>query len=142
MFGVIDMKLITIVMLLVPMVAVAGNTEIVNTPLGSGAPGSINNEPAFVVQNDIYHAPQYMPGFPTAATIWPRIVKVKCQKTDDTVVCDGYNWSPAMGRGEYLFFVPHFEPTPTPLATPEPIIIERIVKVPVLIEVSHKKKSE
>lgn len=50
----------------------------------------------------VYHAPQYMPGYPTAATIWPRVVEVKCQND----VCEGYQNTPALGRGEYLFFKP------------------------------------
>ena len=50
----------------------------------------------------VYHVPQYMPGYPTAATIWPRVVEVKCQNN----LCEGYENSPALGRGEYLFFKP------------------------------------
>lgn len=50
----------------------------------------------------VYHVPQYMPGFPTAATIWPRVVEVKCQNDR----CEGYENTPALGRGEYLFFKP------------------------------------
>ena len=50
----------------------------------------------------VYHVPQYMPGYPTAATIWPRVVEVKCQNN----VCEGYENTPALGRGEYLFFKP------------------------------------
>ena len=50
----------------------------------------------------VYHVPQYMPGYPTAATIWPRVVEVKCQNN----LCEGYENTPALGRGEYLFFKP------------------------------------
>ena len=50
----------------------------------------------------VYHVPQYMPGYPTAATIWPRVVEVKCQND----LCEGYENTPALGRGEYLFFKP------------------------------------
>jgi hypothetical protein len=43
-----------------------------------------------------------MPGYPTSATIWPRVVIVPCS----TELCAGYEVTPDMGRGEYLFFVP------------------------------------
>jgi len=63
-------------------------------------------ENALKVGNDLYFVPQYMPGFPTAATIYPRVVSVPCSKTAKGMDCKGYNWSPAMGRGEYLMFTP------------------------------------
>ncbi len=71
--------------------------------LGSGlqnAPGVENAQP--VGNFGVWHAPQYMPGYPTAATIWPRVVNVRCMDH----VCAGYVITPEMGRGEYLFFRP------------------------------------
>lgn len=71
--------------------------------MGSGlqnAPGIDKAEP--VGDLGVWHVPQYMPGYPTAATIWPRVVIIQCA----TDVCSGYEVTPELGRGEYLFFVP------------------------------------
>lgn len=80
----------------------------------------------------VYHAPQYMPGFPTAATIWPRVVEVKCQND----LCEGYENTPALGRGEYLFFkpintvaavsIPVVAPAPVPVVVPPREIQKKI----------------
>lgn len=74
--------------------------------LGSGVQGSTGEEQAQPVGDyGVWHAPQYLPGFPTAATIWPRAVTVKCKNSR----CEGYTITPQMGPGEYLFFVPSNE---------------------------------
>lgn len=69
----------------------------------------------------VYHVPQYMPGFPTAATIWPRVVEVECQND----LCAGYENTPALGRGEYLFFKPVqvMAAVSTPIVLPAPVVI-------------------
>jgi hypothetical protein len=70
-------------------------------PFGSGLQNATGTENADPVGDlGVWHAPQYLPGFPTAATIWPRVVDVPCVHE----VCAGYSITPAMGRGEYLFF--------------------------------------
>ena len=97
-------------------------------PLGlafsAGAASTVQNDPVYMVQRvpfgsgmqngpgvdaaeqvpglNVLHVPQYMPGYPTAATIWPRVVTVKCRATK----CEGYTITPDMGRGEYLFILP------------------------------------
>ncbi len=86
--------------------ASAQNVDIQRNAYGSGVPGKEGFENADVVENDIFHAPQYMAAFPTAATIWPRVVEVPCVETGAGLKCEGYNWTPKMGRGEYLFFKP------------------------------------
>ncbi|MGO4606135.1 hypothetical protein AB4142_07350 [Variovorax sp. 2RAF20] len=71
--------------------------------MGSGlqnARGTENAQP--VGSLGVWHVPQYLPGFPTAATIWPRVIVIQC--TED--LCAGYTITPELGRGEYLFFVP------------------------------------
>jgi hypothetical protein len=76
---------------------------------GSGlqnAAGFENAEP--VGDYGVWHVPQYMPGYPTSETIWPRVVEVRC--TGDQ--CEGYTISPSLGRGEYLFFKPVKKPAP------------------------------
>ncbi|MES2190989.1 MAG: hypothetical protein V4454_12755 [Pseudomonadota bacterium] len=75
-------------------------------PLGSGTPGTSGNEMAVQWDADSYHVPQYMPGYPTAATIFPRTLNVYCLQTSNGVNCRGYNWLPEMGRAEYLLIKP------------------------------------
>lgn len=81
--------------------------EIERTFLGSGEPEQRGFENATAVINDSYHAPQYMPGYPTAATLWARTIEVPCTRSvEGRLQCKGYQWSPAMGRAEYLYFRP------------------------------------
>jgi len=116
--------------------------------LGSGTPGARGVENAtLVLDNDIYHAPQYMAAFPTAATIWPRVVDVECVRVGTSVQasvnragvvtgvasepqlkCEGYEWQPKMGRGEYLFFRPHVidDPAPRVVEVREKVIIKEV----------------
>lgn len=82
------------------------HVDIERSPLGSGVPMQTGFEEATLVYDDLFHAPQYLPGFPTAASIWPRVIDVRCVNEDGRIRCEGYNWLPMMGRGEYLFFRP------------------------------------
>ncbi|GGH54031.1 hypothetical protein GCM10010975_10170 [Comamonas phosphati] len=92
---------------------VAVSSAVTNTPftidrklLGSGqqsAPGEEIAQP--VGGYGVWHVPQYLPGYPTSATIWPRAVVVKCKNKR----CEGYVITPQMGPGEYLFFIPSEE---------------------------------
>jgi hypothetical protein len=75
-------------------------------PLGSGTPGAAGVENATPWDLDIYHAPQYMPGYPTAASIFPRAVSVFCVEKEKGIQCKGYHWSREMGRAEYLMIRP------------------------------------
>lgn len=71
--------------------------------MGSGLQNARGTESAEPVGSlGVWHVPQYLPGFPTAATIWPRVIIIQC--TSD--LCAGYEITPEIGRGEYLFFVP------------------------------------
>lgn len=94
---------------------------------GSGTPGNAFPENAVEVFNGLMHAPQYMPGYPTAATIWPRVVEVPCTKTAaGDLNCAGYKWTPNLGRGEYLFIVPRVVEEPVIVAPiHDTIIVER-----------------
>jgi hypothetical protein len=77
--------------------------QVERVPYGSGlqnANGMENAEP--VGDLGVWHVPQYLPGFPTAATLWPRVVELRCIGS----TCPGYEVTPALGRGEYLFFRP------------------------------------
>ncbi len=101
---------------------------------GSGQPNETGIENAATWDQNIYHAPQYMPGHPTAATLWPRVVDVTCKQIVDKVICDGYNWMPAMGRGEYLMIRPVVTELPVPVIVTNTItntIIKEVV-VPIV----------
>jgi OmpA-OmpF porin, OOP family len=82
--------------------------KIRNVPFGSGTPSiaSLNDQSfsnANSLGNGMYQVPGFMPYYPTAATIWPRVVQVRCSADG---VCDGYSITPALGRGEYLYVQP------------------------------------
>lgn len=88
--------------------------EIERRHLGSGEPEQSGFENATVVSNDTYHAPQYMPGHPTAHVLWARVIDVPCtQVAPGRLQCKGYPWSPAIGRAEYLYFRPVLTAEPT-----------------------------
>ena len=117
------------------------NVLVRNEPLGSGVPGVVGWEQAVQAHNNVFHVPQYLPYHPTAATIWPRVIEVPCTKHHGALLCDGYHWTPAMGRAEYLFVSPRLV---EPVA---PVIVEKIVTVPgperiILREVPVKPKRE
>lgn len=118
----------------------AQNVLVNREELGSGQPETFGNETAIIWDNNIFHAPQYMPGFPTAATLWPRILDVRCDLVADTLHCDGYHWLPEMGRGEYLMIHPVVVAKQPPQIISNTIIKE--VPVIVLKEVPVKKKAE
>lgn len=128
------------------MVALTGSVfaievNVSREALGSGSPEQHGVENATKWDNDIYHAPQYMPGFPTAATLWPRVVDVRCDKVGTTYNCDGYHWMPDLGRGEYLMIRPMVKrPDPAPVTVTNTIIKE--VPVVILKEVAPKAKKE
>ncbi|MET3465044.1 hypothetical protein [Variovorax atrisoli] len=70
---------------------------------GSGLQNASGTENALPVGSlGVWHVQQYLPGYPTAATIWPRLIFLQC--TGD--LCADYTITPEVGRGEYLFFVP------------------------------------
>lgn len=81
----------------------AADLRIERVNMGSGLQNATGTENAQPVGDlGVWHAPQYMPGYPTAASIWPRVVEVECADS----VCSGYTVTPDLGRGEYLFFRP------------------------------------
>lgn len=127
------------------MTAHAESVEIQSKALGSGTPsysridGQQMEKAVPVIGSDILHAPQYLPYHPTAATIWPRVVRVPCAKHGTSLTCEGYHWTPDMGRAEYLYI------TPVVTKPLEPVIITEKVMVPgpvILKEVPVKKKRE
>ena len=112
---------------------------------GSGQPNATGIENADKWDQGVYHAPQYMPGYPTAATLWPRVIDVPCTKVSGTIICNGYNWTPDMGRGEYLMIHPMIA---EPVKPAEPIVVTNtitkiiVTEVPAPLPLSTKKPKE
>lgn len=115
----------------------AGSTVIVRQAGGSGTPGFTGVEPATYMGDGIYHAPQFLPNSPTAASIYPRVIDIECTKTAaGSFLCDGYNWSPSMGSAEYLYIRPFLK------ASVAPVVVEKLVPTPFPVYVEPKKKKE
>jgi hypothetical protein len=131
-------KLISIAALLVSTASFGQAVSIQNVLQGYGSPGMSGYEPALHVSNDYLHTPQFMDGFPTAATIWPRIIDVPCTKVDGVLKCQGYTWNPKMGRGEYLFIRPVV--TEAPVVVPSPVIVPPVIVVPEVLQQSVIEK--
>jgi len=129
--------LLALGMAMLASTAFAQDVSVGRTPLGSGQQGVTGLENAQKWDNDIYHAPQYLPGFPTAATLWPRVVDVQCTRRGARLECAGYNWVPEMGRGEYLMLRPVVKEDTKPVVITNTVIRE--VAVPILVEVPAKK---
>lgn len=96
---------------------------------GFGTPGLDGQEKAQQWDGSlaIYHALTYLPGSPTAATIYPRVVDVECSKNaQGNFSCGGFNWRQELGRAEYLFVRPV-------LAKEQPVkevvVVKEVVKV-------------
>lgn len=138
-------QLVLMAALAVSSTAFAADTVINRTGFGSGTPansfGNVGVENAKIVNHDagVLHAPQYMPFYPTAGTIWPRVVEVPCKEAiDGSLTCEKYEWSPSMGRAEYLFITPVVKsdaPNIVPVLVPGP---ERVI----IKEVPAKKPRE
>lgn len=120
--------------------AIAADFEVERMPFGSGTPAvgeTEGTQDVEYVADGLYHVPNYLPGHPTAATIWPREVPVKCTRERDTQhrVCSGYSVVPAVGRGEYIFVRPEDTPEPPPPVRiieppPPPAPLPRVMKKP------------
>lgn len=132
-------KLISVLALaMVAGTAFADEVTVNRLTLGSGTPGmsgaEIANKWDGAGIEPIYQIQQYMPGYPTSATIWPRVVDVSCKIAAGKSTCDGYEWQPKYGRGEYLFV------RPVAMIEPEPkVVIKEVVKV-VEVPCCHKPK--
>lgn len=103
-------KLFITVLLAVTSLAAGAQHVVENKLLGPGN-FEIGNSSAFKVYGDLYHVPQFMPGYPTSATIWPRVIKTKCRFENRTVYCDPVRLSQYGDRSEYFFFTEKEKPT-------------------------------
>lgn len=103
-------------------------------PYGSGTPAAAQTEGtehATHVVDGLFHAPNYLPGHPTAATLWPRELAIECDDvaSGNRPLCKGYAVHPATGRGEYLFIRPIVKavaPPPQALPPAKPCVEDRL----------------
>ena len=111
------------------------------TPTNNVTPGS---ERAIPIANDLYNVPNYLPGYPTAASIWPRVISVNCDRQlNGSVVCGGYDVNQSMiGRGEYIYIKPIIHELPSVSIPPLQFKIEDIQLrlPPVFLDVPKKKR--
>lgn len=133
-------SLLTLAVLATPIIAQQVN--IGRQSGGSGSPEFTGVEQATHWDNDIYHAPQYMPGYPTAATLWPRVVDVDCEENGKVLNCNGYHWTPNMGRGEYLMIHPVITPKPDVVTNTVTVTNTIVKEVPVIAPLTEKKIKE
>lgn len=129
--------------LAVSSTAFAAEVNLGKTGFGSGTPAQsmgnsgVENAPLVANDADVRHVPQYLPGHPTAATIYPRVIETPCTKMPNgNLECENYRWSPSMGRAEYLFVVPRV------VEAPKPVIEKVLVPTVIYKEVPVKKKAE
>jgi hypothetical protein len=100
-----------------------------------------------ICPHGIHHVPGMLPGHPTAATLWPRIIRVECTMEDGKMKCDYPARTPSVGRGEYVMYEPVFKKEPIQQViiqqTPAEVIVKEVVKeVTVIKEVPPKKIRE
>ena len=127
----VDKRMIKyLLLLLLSTPALAQDFTLNGSEFGSNTPA--DNVHAVMVDRaagvGVYHAPQYLPGHPTAATIWPRVVPVKCVEQKNKIECENYKWLPEMGRPEYIFVTPVLEKNTPPQNVPPVIIIREVAK--------------
>ncbi len=142
-------KLSVIVAAFAVSTSFAAQVDLSKHVLGSGTPAfnASGYENAKIVENTrvenkILHSPQYMPNYPTAAPIWPRVVEVPCTKAaNGDLKCEGYNWAPSMGRGEYLFVTPVVKEAPKATVVKETVVVPGPERV-IIKEVPVKKIKE
>lgn len=120
------LALATIALALTAGPVLAAELSIAPKVTGSGVPHATGYTKANPeLPYGTFYAPQYLPGYPTAATIWPRTIDVNCTQ-DKTLElkCDGYHWLPEYGRGEYLWVHPKYVKYVAPV--PVPVVVKKI----------------
>jgi len=108
--------------------------EIANVPMGSGVPSigqSLGYSEAMPVADGLYHVPGYMPYQSSAATIWPRVVNVKCDNQNGTWYCTGYHIDGVLERGEDIYVRPQFIQVAAVATVAKPVVQSRPVATPV-----------
>jgi hypothetical protein len=102
--------------------AAGARVRIAGVQLGSGVPVA-GQAPADSLADHVadgdFHVPGVLPGHPTAASLWPRVVRVACDHrvAQGELRCGGYDVAPL--RGEYIYVRPvMLAPTTTTPARP------------------------
>jgi hypothetical protein len=135
-------KILSILALLtVAGAASAADLSIERREGGFGTPGlnGLENAQLWDGSTSIYHALTYLPGSPTAATIYPRVVDVECSKdAKGNFSCGGFNWRQELGRAEYLFVRPVVAKEQP---VKEVVVVKEVVKV-IETPCCHKKIGE
>jgi hypothetical protein len=94
-----------------------------SVPGTQGTPVVKETQASSALPDGLYYVPQYLPGYPTAAVIFPRVIDVSCVRAKaGNVSCEGYNWLPEYGRGEYLLIRPTVKETPIQITPPVKIV--------------------
>jgi hypothetical protein len=108
----------------------AAKIRVAGSALGSGIPvaGQVPTDIyAEHVADEDFHAPGVLPGHPTAAVLWPRVVRVPCRRDalNGELHCGGYDVAPS--RGEYIYVRPVMvAPSPEPVPTrPRPAVVHK-----------------
>jgi len=116
-------------------------------PLGTGVPQQAQTsgyEQSYAMPDGVYSTPGQMPGYPTAATIWPRVVRVSCKVGEgNTLLCKGVDVNLVdTGRGEYLYTQPVIETVKISMEKPSEkiVVIDSCKKEPEMSVVKPKPK--
>lgn len=120
--------------------SVSADSAIQRSHYGSGHLDNLPGvENSFQVVPGVFHAPQYLPYWPTAQSLWARVVDVDCELGKP---CTGYSYLPEYGRAEYLFYRPKYRTPPT--LEPPKVEVTCVAPEPrvVLVETQCKKKNQ
>lgn len=117
----------------------AQDAAIEDRTYGSGNSESMHTVEVITQPGGVGWAPQHMPGYPTAATLWPRVVEVECKISGKNLICDGYQVRPQYGRGEYLFIKPINKKKDTIIQAPACVTCNSAPPVIIYKEVPSKK---
>jgi hypothetical protein len=104
---------------------------VARVPMGSGTPSvgeTSGYDEATPVADGLYHVPGFLPYESSAASMWPRVVNVKCHSQDGEWYCTGYHIDGVLERGEDVYVRPQFIKVVTPVV---PITVVPEVKAPV-----------
>jgi hypothetical protein len=109
--------------------------EVANVPGGSGVPSggqSVGYSEATPVSDGLYQVPGFMPYEPSAGTMWPRVIDVKCMSKAGVWYCTGYHIDGVLGRGEDIYVRPEFVKVAHNVTPVAPLFVKpEVVSTPV-----------
>jgi hypothetical protein len=87
-----------------------------NIPMGTGQPSdkTFGSTIGMYWGNGLFFVPGYLPGYPTAAVLWDRVIDVNCKKVVGGLSCDGsaLHDQQVANRGEYILYRPVIQNPP------------------------------